>query len=494
MPNNTPHGKYSLKPFEVSRAQILACNCRLAPSSQRDLAKIPGSPLSAHVDSMFNGKELGTALYVSKSKNRFIRTGNITSKALVDCSEVEYCKPNTTPTLKGGEILIAEDGGGDGLGETCLYEKISGFVDHLCNGALALVVKNEDSKHYVLGFLKSQYFKEYLDNNTPVASTLRHSNGAAKDFVFPLYDSANPIHVLLSLLTANVVDKERNIAERNTAIDSRISTLLGIGKHGAIEASRDLLIKNDFRFSASLYSQEFLDIYQSILAYPSGYFPLLSRYDSRRGQNLQISNVGQSYYSSKPKKGFYRLVTTMELSDLRTIATYRFLGNSKQLSIVPTGAIMLSADGTVGKSIYVVESHFISNIHQWVLTPKSASTPDYERIYVSCFFQWLRNKGYFEYIKDKANGGGIKEPHLKKFLNIPNIPTADQINISSLYSNQVGKTTNTLSDYLANEKKRNSESGIWQLNMECFELRAKIEKLVEKIVFNRRVFIPFYLT
>lgn len=493
MQNKAPHGKYSLKPFEVSRTQMMARNFRLAPSSQRDIAKMPGSPLSAHVNAMFNGKELGTALYVTKSNNRFIRTGNITSKALVDCSEVEYCKPNTTPTLKGGEILIAEDGGGDGLGETCLYEKSSIFVDHLCNGALALVIKDEDNKHYILGFLKSQYFKEYLDNNTPVASTLRHSNGAAKDFVFPLYDTNNPIHVLLSALTANLVDKERNIAARNTAIDSKITTLLGIGKHGTIEASRDLLIKNDFRFSAALYSQEFLDIYQSILAYQHGCFPLLTRYDSKRGQNLQISNVGQSYYSNKAKKGFYRLVTTMELSDLRTIATYRYLGNRKQLSIVPTGSIMLSADGTVGKSIFVVDSHFISNIHQWVLTPKSASTPDHERIYVSCFFQWLRNKGYFEYIKDKANGGGIKEPHLKKFLNIPNIPTADQIQIAALYSNKVGKTANTLADYLVNEKKRNAELGIWQLNMECFELRAKIEKLVQKIVFNRRVFIPFYL-
>lgn len=493
MPNNTPHGKYSLKPFEVSRAQILARNCRLAPSSQRDLAKIPGSPLSAHVDSMFNGKELGTALYVSKSKNRFIRTGNITSKALVDCSEVEYCKPNTTPTLKGGEILIAEDGGGDGLGETCLYEKTSGFVDHLCNGALALIVKNEDSKHYVLGFLKSQYFKEYLDNNTPVASTLRHSNGAAKDFVFPLYDSANPIHVLLSLLTANVVDKERNIAERNTAIDSRISTLLGIGKHGAIEASRDLLIKNDFRFSASLYNKNMLDIYNSILNYKNGFFPLLTKYSSKRGQNLQVSNIGNSFYSTKRQKGFIPLATTKEISDSRTIHSFRWIGNSQTLKKVPANSIMLSATGTVGKSIHIPEEFFVTNINQWILQPKQ-NQPEYKVIYVALFLQWLRNNNYYESIQDPSNGGFIVEAHLNKFITIPNFPNSDQINISSLYSNQVGKTTSTLSDYLANEKKRNSELGIWQLNMECFELRAKLEKLVEKIVFNRRVFIPFYLT
>ena len=493
MPSNMSYKNFSIKPFEVPKSQFQLRGFRLSPSSHRHFNQSLGIPLVTQADTVFNGKEIGSSCYVESSKYRFIRTSNITEKALIDCSSVEYCKPNLTNILRGGEILIAEDGGGDGLGEVCLYEKDINYSDYLCNGALAIVVHNVDARMYVLGMLKSNYFKEFLDNNTPLASTIRHSNGIAKSFKFPEYSGKNDAHIVLSLLMQNLISKEQQIASRNVAIDDMISNTLGIGKHGHLDTCKSFFIKNEFKFSGGLYNHTYLDLHHSIKNYSDGFFPLLEKYDAKRGQNLQISNIGQSHYSNEAKTGFNKLVTTMEISDARTIFKYRYLGNKKQLAVVPEGAVMLSADGTVGKSICVIKSHFISNIHQWILTPKIAKAPIYERVFLSCFLQWLRNQNYFEYIKDKANGGGIKEPHLDNYISIPKFNRSLQKTISTLYTNDVAKTVNDISSYLINETIRNKELGIWELNMECFDLKDKASRLVKAITLNEKVDPTIYL-
>ena len=492
MLNNVKYKIFSERPFQVSKNDIVKSGFRASPSSQRNIKTLIGATLENQVDSLFNGTEIGSASYVKNSNHRFIKTGNIQNDFLIDYSTVEYCKNTNNVVLQGNEILIAEDGGGDGLGESCLYVKDTNYSDYLCNGILALRIDNKEKRNFIFGFLKSNYFKEFMDNNTPMASTLRHSNGVAKKYLLPLYDGKNNEHKLLSILVENLIDKENQIKSKNSIIDTRIKSELNISNVSGIQASKSLFIKNDFRCSGGLYNENFLNTYQSIQNYKFGYFKLLDKYNSKRGQNLQVSNIGDSYYSTKSKKGFYRLVTTMELSDNRTIHSYRYLGNKNKLSTVKTNSIMLSADGTVGKSIFIGEEHFISNIHQWILTGNS-NLPKHKIVFVSLFLQWLRNQNFYEYIKDKANGGAIKEPHLQKFLNIPKFPATIQNEISLNYYNDVARTNNSLTNYLSNELQRNKELGIWQLNMECFELKAKINKIVEKIVLNKKIHQPFYL-
>lgn len=492
MLKNKSYKKFSQRPFQVSKQNIINSGFRTSPSSQREMVCINGAALENQVDSLFNGSEIGSSSYVKNSQFRFLKTGNIQNDFLIDFNSVEYCKQTKNIVLQGNEILIAEDGGGDGLGESCLYIKNPNYTDYLCNGILALRIENEDKRNFIFGFLKSNYFKEFIDNNTPMASTLRHSNGISKKFIIPIYDQNNENHKLLHMLVKNLIDKEHTILLKNKIIDETIKSELNISKTSFIQASKSLFIKNDFRCSGGLYNQNFLNIYQSIQNYKNGYFNILDKYNSKRGQNLQVSNIGDSYYSTKYKKGFYKLVTTMELSDKRTIHSYRYLGNKNNLSVVRTNSIMLSADGTVGKSIFVGEEHFISNIHQWILVSKN-NISKHKIVFVSLFLQFLRNNGYYEYIKDKANGGAIKEPHLNNFLHIPKFSDFLQKEISLNYYNNVINNNNNLNNYISNELSRNKELGIWQLNMECFELKAKINKLVEKIILNKKVHQPFYL-
>ena len=135
----------------------------------------------------------------------------------------------------------------------------------------------------------------------------------------------------------------------------------------------------------------------------------------------------------------------------------------------------------------------ITNIHPWIINPKQqTNNKKDENIFVAMFLGWLYNKGFYEKIKDKANGGGIKFNHLENYFFIPSFPVSKQHEIVREYYNPVAKDLDLrLENYIEKEKDRNSQLGIFQLNMEIFELREKLEDLVDKIVNETEIEIKF---
>jgi hypothetical protein len=304
------------------------------------------------------------------------------------------------------------------------------------------------------------------------------------------------VQELVSLMTQNIIDKEQQIREKNKKINFLIHEELETHSNIHITYPASTEIKeNNFRFDTGLYSNEYKSIKLAIETYEHGYFKLLDRYNAKRGQNLQISNIGLSIYSSEPKPNFYRLVTNVEFTEERTISTFRYLGNKKDLTLIPKNSILLSADGSVGRCIYVNDlGKTITNIHPWVITSKNEDEEQYKSIFTAMFLGYLRTVDYYDKIQDKSNGGGIKLPHLQNWISIPNFPNELQEKIAIEYFNEVEKNKNlSLENYLEEEKKRNSKLGIWQLNMEVFALKEKLEKIISDIVYAEEIEISEYL-
>ena len=87
----------------------------------------------------------------------------------------------------------------------------------------------------------------------------------------------------------------------------------------------------------------------------------------------------------------------------------------------------------------------------------------------------------------------IKKDQLEEAL-VPNFPKTLQEKIAKKYYNEVEKNKDlSLKDYLEKEKQRNYKLGIWQLNMEVFELKDKLEKIISNIVYGEEKEISEYL-
>ena len=143
------------------------------------------------------------------SQYRFLKTANISSSLLIDETVIEFCKMSTKAVKPcDGSILVAKDGGGQGLGECCIYESRPGVIDYISDGILCLEFENDADRNYVFGILKSRHFKEYIDSATPGGSTLRHSKLLTLDYPIPWSEDTEKRQTI-SELVGRLLDNER---------------------------------------------------------------------------------------------------------------------------------------------------------------------------------------------------------------------------------------------------------------------------------------------
>ncbi|MDQ7009199.1 MAG: hypothetical protein Q9M94_02815 [Candidatus Gracilibacteria bacterium] len=450
------------------------------------------------------GKEIGSDNYMKKSKHRFLKTVNISENYLLNEARVEYCKPTNKVFPKKGDILIVKDGGGNGLGEVGYYNLDNeNQYDSLSSGTIRVSLKQE-KKFYILGLLKSKHFKTYIDLNTAQGSTIRHSKQISLDYgiTFPSKNNnKEPVKVenLISLIVQNLIDKEEQIKSKNEIIDSKIEKELRENqKDGKIFSSTKYTkisdIKDKGRLDSDIYSEKVREIEFITENYIKGSSKISDNFKYCRGQNLQVSQIGESYYSNTPKDNFYRIFTNIEMQDNRTISGFRYIGNKNKLTTLPDNGIMLAADGMiVGRCFFYDKmENTITNIHPWVITPINDDLKVYKRVFLSLYLSHLKNIGYLAKIKDKANGGGLKKGHMDKWIKIPNFKDSKQEEIAKEYYNKVEKNIGLdFDNYLEKEKARNKELGIFQLNMEIFSLKEKLESFIDKIVMDENIDINF---
>ncbi len=282
----------------------------------------------------------------------------------------------------------------------------------------------------VLGILKTKHFKEFIDGVTPGGSTIRHSKLLTLDYEVPWSVDAIKRQGI-SDIVSNLIDKERQIASKNKIIDQLITDELATGINNGVPKTglpTRLEILAGTRLDAGIYTELVRDTDRLITNYKGGFFHIPDFFKSNRGQNLQVTSIGESYYSDTLKNGFYRLFTNVEMTDMRTITGFRWLGNKNKLTTLPKDCVMLAADGMiVGRSFFFdAMPNTITNIHPWVITAKDKTQPRYKSVFLSVFLSYLKNIGYLEKIKDKSNGGGLKKHHVEKQIKIPtfadNIP------------------------------------------------------------------------
>ena len=218
---------YISKPKTIRITDLLKSRSSLCPKDFRDL-KIDNTnnfKLYDLIKGNFQGQEIGSDAYNKKSNHRFLKTVNITEKIIIDETSIEYCIPISTRQPKKGNIFIVKDGAGQGLGEVCYYniDNKEG-LDSISAGVLSIDVK-DDYKFYVLGILKSQHFKDFVNLNTPEGSTIRHSKKIALEYPVSFPTTKNTpypenIKTYVSLIVKNLISKEEEFNRKNVLIDT----------------------------------------------------------------------------------------------------------------------------------------------------------------------------------------------------------------------------------------------------------------------------------
>lgn len=433
------------------------------------------------------GREIGSENYMPKSKYRFLKTVNISRNYLLDESSIEYCKPENKVFPKKNEILIVKDGGGAGLGEVCLYPyENKGNLDSLSAGIISIDVR-EDARFYVLGLLKSQHFKDYIDLNTAQGSTIRHSKIVALDYKIPFptknnFSNPDKIQELVSLIVQNIVDKEEQIKLKNQLINELITKELNENQNTKnifkYSYPRISDITREARLDTGIFERKFQENDFLISNYISGWNNLHS-IESK----FVSGSTPESYLPSSNKNDYWWIA----VADIEYGLLYKKIINIRLPNpinnLLKDGDILITRKGaTVGKMNLFFQDIYKKAFVNEDIKVIRLNIPMPNKIFVGMFLNSYYGKTQLLNHGSKGTKQGLTNKNILD-VKLPNFSDAKQKEISKEYYNKVDKNHNMVFEtYLEKEKQRNKQLGIFQLNMETFTLREKLEEIIDSII------------
>ncbi len=419
-----------------------------------------------------NGTDVGSINYMSKSKYFMIKTKALNRNSFLLNFNSETCqfinpKSFINISLKKGDIIISKD---SNVGDSIILDKDYDTA-MLSSGLYKLPIT--ENKLYILSYLKQASFFNQLSKKVPKGATIKHGKTLFLDCKIP-FTSDKKLLNDIEIYTKQIIDNEIKIKEKENIIFSLIEKELNYDENNIEYILNNKTNYKDIlsflRLDSGIYSAHFKYMTNLIKEYKFGYKNLLDdlKYNSTRGQNLQVSAIGISQYSDVPKKGFYKLITSSDLNDNGTYGQYRYIGNKNNLLTIKNKTIMFSATGqastSVGKICVFInpEKNIISNINSFFFTNDNESNENVN--FCGMFLHFLQHKGYYIDLVGKGNGGSFTEKHFN-FLNIPNFPDSLKNEISKLY----------------NDFEDENDPGIFQLSEENKILKKSITKIFDLI-------------
>jgi hypothetical protein len=444
------------------------------------------------------GVEVGSLNYIGQSTHYFIRTRALQSHTFLPEITTETALPIMPNSfvkmnLKQGDLIISKD---SNIGEVVILDK--DYPNFMLSGAIYKLPVTE-KKYYLLAFIKHNIFREQLDFMVPKGATIRHAKTLFLDCKIPMpnKDAENVIN-FIEVLTQAIINKEKLIKERHEAILNSIETELSSNQAPnkfSFELPRLKELEEVGRLDTNLYRKNFKKIVFEIQNYKNGYQTISDLgFTLSRGQNLQVSNIGESVYSKKKYSNFYTLMLPKFLSKYGTVDTIEYLGNQNDLKTLQKGDLIFGAEGfEKGRSIVIIEAQTraITNIHGITIQQKEHDVN--KAIFVKCCLDYLRSKGLIDLYAVGGNGGSLAQKYWE-IIPFPKFDKTKQDEIAKLYHNveiEYNADTFTLANFLDKDNEFNEQAGIYELDKTAKQLKEILNQSIDNIVNDKTVKIKF---
>ena len=287
----------------------------------------------------FDGFAFPSSDYVTQFENltkkvKLLQISNVNQTEWIvnDTQKFEYVPDkylqNKKRYLLNSEcILISLTGGTDTDNDITSYFDNS-FKAFLNQRVSAFTMKdyNKDYFFYFYAMTKTKSFKEqWLGKGGIQKNTV--ASDRAKTYL-PKIENLEIVN-FISILTQAIINKEKSIKERYETILKTIeSELLENQKPNKFifELPRFNELEEVGRLDTNLYRKHFKNIVFEIQNYKNGFQTISDLgFTLSRGQNLQVSNIGESVYSRKKYSNFYTLMLPKFLSKYGTVDKIEYL-------------------------------------------------------------------------------------------------------------------------------------------------------------------------
>lgn len=283
------------------------------------------------------------------TKSKYLKTASLTGNNLLldelSDNTFEYISPelnlvfrNKKRQIKKYDILYTSTGSNNRIGDCALatQDLYHNFSSHI------FLLKPICNTFYLFAILKSQYGKDSCDLQVPKAGIMRRGWKRFLKIKIPFptiknYPNPEQIENFIALIVQNIIDKEEQIKLKNKQIDELIEKELKENqkaKNFMYRYPRISEIRQETRLDTGLYEREFKIEDFKIENYYNWYSNIFDlEYEISRWQNLQISNIWESYYSDSFKPNFYKLILSKYFTG-RTYEKVTYLWNRKKLKTI----------------------------------------------------------------------------------------------------------------------------------------------------------------
>jgi len=453
------------------------------------------------------GKEVGSEAYVNNSPYFFMRTQAISDTNFVlkfNCDSFvpikkkdfeDAYKNNSNKLVKAGDIFYVKGGNVGAVG--IAYSGLNAiFSSHL----FKLMIK-EELRYYVFAFLKNQISKAQM-LNLPIGAIEGLDTFKSEYFeriVIPFPNQANKDEIIkyVSLLTKAVIRKEAEIKKKYKKIVDLIDKELKQNQKPS-KFTYNMPLLRDFeetiRLDVGMFCKDYKEKQFIIENYTRGAKNIFDfGFDFKRGQNLQVSQIGKSIYTDKYKTNFYKLIRPLNLSDYGIPEKYEYLGNPRKLQTLNKGEILFSAEGTIGKfCVFIdIDDRTITNVHGITIFRKEKKD-DIESIFLGLFLGYLRLKSILDYISVGGQGGSLAQKYWK-YIKIPNFSRSKKEEIAKYYYNPTNHNEKKLNliNFENEDVKVTADSGIWQLDKQIKQIKQKLDTILHGIIMDEYIQVSF---
>lgn len=482
---------FLIKPTSIKKSDILNKVFSLHPSEHKkiDIRNRNLKSISNLVVSEGVGEQISVDEYLNFNSNYTLVTISNMSKCIIDENQGERISPfiynDSTKKLSKGDVLVSRNAS---LGKITLVNK---DFNGILNGGISYLKFKEDKKYYVFAFFLLDYGADYLTLLTSGGGTQKNAKRQnLLDLKIPFPTSKNHkspelIEKYVSLLTQNIIDKEEQIENRQKNIDELVYTELRNNQKSnfsySLPKKSDLLSHK--RIDTGLYTEKYKEENHLIENYKNGFSSInTSKFKSGSTPKTRIFNASKSSLkwvtpTNISNEGFYNPIEKISMPTSN---------NLKKDCILFINRTSKGKKGEyVGNTCFYDVSYYGEGQHNQGLYRIEHLSKD-EMIFTTAF---MNSRIMRKICGNISIGSKMKEMKSYDFatLKFPKFDKSLKQKIGKLYYNNIGKTNFDFDNYLENEKVRNKELGIFQLNTEIIEIKKELEIVLNKIITEETI-------
>lgn len=359
------------------------------------------------------------------------------------------------------------------------------------------------NKYYVFSFLKNNFCKEQA-NLWPLWSIAWLDSFNINTLLniqipFPNQKNQDDIIKYVELLTQSIINKEKEIRNKNTKILNLIENELFKNQDiSSLKLNKVTYkeIKKVWRLDTWMYNEKYKKIFFLIKAYKNWNSTLENLgYKITRWQNLQVSNIWKSIYSEEQKEWFYKLILSKYFTEFMTYNKCDYLWNPKKLKIIKKWDIIFSCRWDLWRTIVFCENaeNLITNIDNvHIENPKTSIE---NKIFIWCFLNYLRSIWFLTFISITWSWADSFTKYHFDLLKFPNFSEAKQKEIARLYYSPTKYAKHlTMDNFLEKDKDRNKVAWITELDKSIKEMKTYLNIILDKIIDDKDIKIDFNFT